>query len=99
MLVKQKENKMNTEIKNNKMALGLRDDNKLYMIKYDIKAEVPLRIQVLDHNENEKVLEFKTIRDAALFLKDNNFTGFQSVNYEECPQMLVNTFNNKGMVL
>ena len=90
---------MNTEIKNNKMALGLRDDNKLYMIKYDIKAEVPLRVQILEQNENDKILEFRTIRDTALFLKDNNFTGFQSANYEECPQMLVDTFNNKGTIL
>ena len=90
---------MNTNIKNNKMALGLRDDNKLYMIKYGIEAEVPLRVQILEHNENEKIREFRTIRDVALFLKDNNFTGFKSANYEECPQMLVDTFNNKGMVL
>lgn len=90
---------MNTNIKNNKMGLGLSDKNTFYMIKYDTQAESPLRVQRTDIGGDKEIFEFKTIRDTALFLKNDGFFGFWGFDDEECPQMLVDTFNNKGMVL
>ena len=90
---------MNTNIKNNKMGLGLSDKDAFYMIKYDTQAESPLRVQRINRDNSKEIFEFKVIRDAALFLKNDGFIGCKGVTDEECPQMLVNTFNTYGTIL
>ena len=90
---------MNTNIKNNKMGLGLKDNKNTYMIKYDTQAKSPLRIQKTDITGNKEIFEFYTIKDTALFLKNDGFDGYNDCNDKQCPQMLVNTFNNSGQVI
>ena len=92
---------MNTNIKNNKMGLGLRGfgSAEKYMIKYDTQSESPLRVQKTDVNGNKEIFEFKTIRDTALFLKNDGIFLDNDFKTEECSQMLVNAFNNKGTIL
>jgi len=92
---------MNTNIKNNKMGLGLKGfwGAEQYMIKYDTQAESPLKVQRTDIDGNKEVFEFKTIKDTALFLKNDGFFGFEDYEAEECPELLVNAFNNTGTIL
>jgi len=44
-------------------------------------------------------LQFKTIANLTEYLYNDGFEGFNELSLVECPQMLVNTFNNKGTIL
>jgi len=93
---------MNTNIEYKKVGLGLECVNKEYFLIYDIESDNPILVKKELKTEKQlktEIFKFKTIRDAALFLKDDNFLGFQFADYEDCPQMLVNAFNNVGNVL
>jgi hypothetical protein len=56
-------------------------------------------VQKTDVNGNKEIFEFKTIRDTALFLKNDGIFLDNDFKTEECSQMLVNAFNNKGTIL
>jgi len=91
---------MNTNIKNNKMGLGLNDSNKRYMIKYNTSDMNVFKVEKTYLPNGRSVrLQFKTIANLTEYLYNDGFEGFNELSLVECPQMLVNTFNNKGMVL
>ncbi len=91
---------MITNIIKNKLGLGLADGTKRYMIKYNIE-DTKMNVFKVEKtylpNGRKVRVQFKTLRSLTKYLYNDGFEGFNGLDFEECSQMLVNTFNLKAV--
>ena len=89
---------MNTNIIKNRLGLGIADGTKRYMIKYNAEDTNVFKVEKTYLPDGRKVrVQFKTIRNLTEYLYNDGFEWFTGLDFEECPQMLVNTFNLKAV--